>query len=114
MPPSRTNPGSHVEDMALSHRENYDWIVHILRQFKQLIEKTIRAWESFEEREVSYFDMSDLDVTGNWNMSLLDTIRRQVSELKELQKTLEEKKEMFDNMRTRVWHLKHPDYRSNI
>ena len=46
--------------------------------------------------------MSASDASISWNTLLLDVIRKEISGMRELQRTLEEKKEMFDNMRTRV------------
>lgn len=88
-----------VDDITLSRPEIYDWIVLILRQFKQLIAKTVGAWESFEEGEVRFFEPEE---SGNRKASLLGVIRKQVSDLKALYETLLEKTEMFDNMQSRV------------
>jgi hypothetical protein len=91
-----------VDDITLSRPEIYDWIVLILRQFKQLIAKTVEAWESFEEGEVRFFDAPIPGLSEIRKASLLGVIRKQVSDLKGLHKTLSEKTEMFDNMQSRV------------
>jgi hypothetical protein len=95
-----------IDDITFSRPEIYDWIVLILRQFKQLIAKTVRALESFEEGEARFFESEE---PGNRKASLLGVIRKQVSDLKTLHETLLEKTEMFDNMqsRVRITHTRH-------
>lgn len=74
-----------VDDITLSRPEIYDWIVLILHQFKQLIAKTLGAWESFEEGEVCFFGLEGSDSRKD---SLLAVIRKQVSDLKALHDAL--------------------------
>jgi hypothetical protein len=79
-----------------------------------MIEKTVGAWESFEEGENHPCDIGIPDVSKNWKATLVGTIRKQMSELKALHKTLLEKAEMFDNMQNRVKDLEKPGLLSNF
>lgn len=61
--------------------------------------KILESWTAFENGELEYFDDRGQDDLRNlWN-DYLANIEKDVNELRSLQRTLQQRTEMFDGMR---------------
>lgn len=61
--------------------------------------KILESWTAFENGELEYFDdRGQEDLRNLWSTSLAN-IEKDVNELRSLQRTLQQRIEMFDGMR---------------
>lgn len=77
--------------------------MRVLRQFANLLSKTITAWETFNQREIRYFYRSDRDELAEpyWGTYLV-AIERDVTEMRTLHETVKQQTELFENMTNSV------------
>ncbi|KAI9878373.1 MAG: hypothetical protein M1830_001078 [Pleopsidium flavum] len=102
----RTLEGTFVDDHSFSRTKEYTWTVQILRLFHNSLVKLIESWENFEAGEIRYFDVEDNErLQTIWRKEFLASIRKDVTELRSLRRSLQQRIEMFDTMMSGVSHL---------
>jgi len=76
--------------------------VSTLRRFRNTLTKTIDAWDSFERNEILIFNPIGWEaLQPRWN-GLLAGTRKSVDELRTFRVLLEQKLELFNNMKDSV------------
>jgi hypothetical protein len=83
----------------------------VLRDFTDLLSKTITAWETFEDGEIRYFynphseDFAD-DSWGDY----VKAINKDVNELRGFRSSLQHKADIFHNITNSVSSIKNVDW----
>jgi hypothetical protein len=90
-------------DLEITQRKGFKWTIRVLRQFTQLLSKTIDAWETFKDGEIRYFHLPDSDSArqATWG-ALMAEIDKEVTELQDLRSSLLHRTELFENMTNSV------------
>jgi len=84
----------------------------VLRQFTNLLSKTIKAWETFKGGEIRYFYLPHSDALADTSWGIyLAAIDKDITELQDLRSSLQHQTELFENMTNSVssdldgdWH----------
>jgi hypothetical protein len=84
----------------------------VLRQFTNLLSKTITAWETFKGGEIRYFYVPYSDILADTSWAIyLTAIDKDITELQDLRSSLQHQTELFENMTNSVssdldgaWH----------
>jgi hypothetical protein len=75
----------------------------VLRQFTNLLSKTIKAWETFKGGEIRYFYVPHSDVLADTSWAIyLAAIDKNITELEDLRSSLQHQTELFENMTNSV------------
>ena len=91
-----------VDDHDLSRTQEYTWIIELLRLLHNTIVKVIESWEGFEQGELQYFYTGPQKTFhSSWN-NYLATIEKDLTELRFQRRCLQQRIEMFDNMKAGV------------
>jgi hypothetical protein len=91
-----------VFDEGLTRTTELTHTVSTLRRFRNCLQTTMQAWENFERREVGLFDPEGWEtLRPKWN-GYLSATRSQFDELRTFRSLLEQKLELFNNMRDGV------------
>jgi hypothetical protein len=103
---SFTREDTHIrktDELNMTQQKGFKWTVRVLRQFTNLLSKTIAAWETFKDGEIRYFYISQGDdsVGKSWG-TYLASIDKDVTELKDLRSSLQYQTDLFENMTTNV------------
>ena len=89
-------------DEDLSHTKKLTLTVSTIRRFRNTLAKTIEAWDSFEHNEILIFNPIGWEaLQPHWD-SLLTMTRKDINELRALHSLLEQKLELFNNMKDSV------------
>ncbi|RDW64274.1 hypothetical protein BP5796_10776 [Coleophoma crateriformis] len=85
--------------LNITQQKGFKWTIRILRQFTNLISKTIDTWETFKDGEIRYFYSPESEqlAQAHWG-DLLAAIDKDVTDLKDLRRSLYYHTELFENM----------------
>ncbi|SLM40775.1 hypothetical protein LPUS_11624 [Lasallia pustulata] len=87
------------DDKSFSRTKDYTSRVQLLRLLYNALVKTVESWESFEAGEIRFFDLpNDGILQALWNSYLAD-MEKDMTELRFLCRSVQQRIEMFDNMR---------------
>lgn len=90
------------DDKSFSRTKDYTSRVQLLRLLYNALVKTVESWESFEAGEIRFFDLpNDGILQALWNSYLAD-MEKDMTELRFLCRSVQQRIEMFDNMRNGV------------
>ncbi|KAI9875145.1 MAG: hypothetical protein M1830_008824 [Pleopsidium flavum] len=95
----RTLADTFVDDNRFTRTKEYSWTVQVLRLFHNSLVKLLESWESFQAGEVQYFRVKDNDDLDKLWRSYLASIEEDITELRFLRRSLQQRIEMFVNMR---------------
>ena len=91
-----------TDENEFPRTREYTRTVELFRLLYNALVKTIESWEQFENGEIQYFDIvGQITLRRAWE-SYLAGIEKNITELKFLRRSLQQKIEMFDNMRNGV------------
>ena|SRR6266513_1651792 len=89
-------------DEDLSHTKKLTLTVSTIRRFRNALAKTIEAWDRFAHNEILVFNPIGWEaLQPHWD-SLLTMTRKEIDELRTLHSLLEQKLELFNNMKDSV------------
>ncbi|KAI9763551.1 MAG: hypothetical protein M1839_006377 [Geoglossum umbratile] len=88
----------YTEDDDFSSTKEFSWTTQVLWMLHNSLTQTIESWESFESIHRRYFDVREQSLQAPWETYLV-SIDKDVTELKLLRRALQQKIEMFDNIR---------------
>ena len=88
--------------MKFSRTRAYTETIELLRLLHNALVKVIESWESFEGGEIHYFDVREQDTLRKVCESSLASVEKDMTELRFLRRSLQQRIEMFDNMRSGV------------
>ena len=91
-----------IDDAKFSRTRAYTEIIELLRLLYNALVKVIESWESFESGEIRYFDVREQDTLRKVCESSLASVEKDTTELRFLRRSLQQRIEMFDNMRNGV------------
>ena len=95
-----------VDDEKLSLTKDYTSTIELLRLLHNSLVKTLETWTAFENGELDYFNAREQETLHDlWNAYLAD-IEKDVNQLRSLQRTLQQRTEMFEAMRNGASTLK--------
>jgi hypothetical protein len=98
-------------ELNITQQKGFKWTVRVLRQFTNLLSKTITAWETFKDGEIRYFYVphtNDL-AESSWG-TYLAAIDKDVTELRDFRSSLQHQTELFENMtNSLVTHAQHAE-----
>lgn len=90
----------------MTQQKGFKWTVRVLRQFANLLSKTVVTWETFKDGEIRYFyGPQNGDSAGVSSGSYLAAIDKDVIELKDLLSSLQYQTDLFENMITNASFL---------
>jgi hypothetical protein len=98
-------------ELNITQQKGFKWTIRVLRQFTNLLSKTIASWETFKDGEIRYFyiPQSDQLADSSWGVYLA-AIDKDVPELKDLRNSLQHQTELFENMtNSLVTHAQHAE-----
>jgi len=101
---SFTREDTDVSKMGdITQERGFKWTIRVLRQFNNLLSKTIKAWDTFNSGEIRYFYKPHSDELAEpfW-VTYLAAIDKDVTELRDLQSSLQHQTELFENMTNSV------------
>lgn len=88
------------DDANFSRTRDYTRTTDLLRLLHNSLVITIESWEDFESGEIQYFEAQEHEVLRvTWD-AYLAAIIKDISELRFLQRLLEQKIGMFDNKKS--------------
>ena len=91
-----------VDDIGLSRTREYTWTTELLRLLHNALTKSIESWERFKTSQLQYFQYEEQKVLRvTWNAHLAN-IENDLNELQFLRRVLQQKIEIFDNMKNSV------------
>ena len=93
-----------VDDIRLSRTRTYTTAIELLRLLHNSLVKVIESWESFENGEIQYFEVNEQETHRRGWGSYFAAIEKNMTELRFLRRLLQQRIEMFDNMRNGVWY----------
>jgi hypothetical protein len=94
---SFTREGADIgKRLNIAQKRRFNWTTQVLLNFKDLLSKTITAWETFEDGEIRYFcnPYSEELADDSWG-TYLTPIRKDVNELRDLRSSLQHKADSF-------------------
>ncbi|KAL9625601.1 MAG: hypothetical protein Q9160_000314 [Pyrenula sp. 1 TL-2023] len=89
------------DDEHFSGTKKYTWAVSLLRRFHDLLLKTIESWDLFVSTELDFFDVDSEVLRDLWG-NYFSRITNDVSELRFMQRSLEQRIQTFDRMKDGV------------
>ncbi|KAL2060547.1 hypothetical protein VTL71DRAFT_9188 [Oculimacula yallundae] len=98
-------------ELDITQRPGFIWAIRVLRQFTHEIAQTTRAWDTFKEGEIRYFNAPNSEDLANslWG-TLLAVIDKNITELKDLHSSLLHRTDLFENMTNSiVTHAAHAE-----
>lgn len=103
--PDHDKKNSFEDDEHFTRTKNNTKTVQLLRLLNNSLVKTIDSWERFEAGEIQYFRLGHHDSSRTlWNKYLSD-IEKDVTELRFLSRSLQQRIDMFDHLRDGVSSL---------
>lgn len=100
-----------ADELNMTTEKGFKFTVRVLRQFANLLLKTIVAWETFKDGEIGYFYAPQGGDLGevSWR-TYVAAIDKDVTELKDLRSSLQYQTDLFENMITNlVTHAQHAE-----
>ena len=91
-----------IDDVEFSRTRAYTMTIDLLRLLHNALVKVVESWESFESGEIRYFDVREQDSLQKVCESSLASVEKDMTELRFLRRSLQQRIEMFDNMRNGV------------
>ena len=91
-----------IDDVKFTRTQAYIESIELLRLLHNALVKVIESWESFENGEIRYFDVREQDTLRKVCESSLASIEKDMTELRFLRRSLQQRIDMFDNMRNGV------------
>jgi hypothetical protein len=91
----------HTEDDDFSSTKEFNWTTQVLWILHDSLTRTIESWESFQSVHRRYFNVREQVLQTTWETYLIG-VDKDVVELKVLRRTLQQRIEMFDNIRRGV------------
>ena len=89
-------------DEDLSHTKKLTLTVSTIRRFRNALDKTIGAWDNFERNEILIFNPVGWEaLQPRWN-GFLTMTRKEIDELRAYHALLDQKLELFNNMKDSV------------
>jgi hypothetical protein len=89
--------------LNITQQKGFKWTIRVLRQFTNLLSKTITAWETFKDGEIRYFYVPHSDALADVSWGIyLAAIDKDVTELQDLRSSLQHQTELFENMTNSV------------
>jgi hypothetical protein len=90
-------------DLEITQEAGFKWTIRVLRQFSQILSKTIDSWETFKDGEIRYFNLPDSEALAqvSWGRYLA-AIDKDATELRDLRSSLMHRTELFENMTNSV------------
>ena len=95
-----------TDDINFSLTIEYTRTIELLRLFLNSLVKIVQSWERFELSDLQYFEVHGEDTLEKSWESNLANITKNVNELQSLRTTLQQRIEMFNNMRNGVGLVK--------
>jgi len=77
----------------------YTGTIDLLRLLHNALVKTIEAWEHFKTGEVQYFEMPEYQTLRKTWEAYLAGVNKDMTELRFLRRSLQQRIEMYDNKR---------------
>ena len=90
-----------IDDEEFSRTREYTWATELLRLLHNSLVKIIESWEEFASGEVHYLEVNHDTLRRLWE-SYLAGIHKDMAELRFLRRLLQQRIEMFDNMKNGV------------
>jgi len=87
-------------NLHVTQQKGFKWTIRVLRQFTNLLSKTIAAWETFKDGEIRYFYVPQGD--NSTSVPWLAAIDKDVTELKGLRSSLQYQTDLFASMTTNL------------
>ena len=91
-----------VDDASFTRTKGYTRTIDLLRLLHNALVRIIESWENFESGEIQYFEVQEYQALRKAWDSYIARINKDMSELRFLRRTLQQKIEMFDNKRSGV------------
>ena len=91
-----------VDDPDLTRTKQYTRTIDILRVLHNSLVKIIESWEDFENGEAQYFEVTEFEaLRKSWD-AYLASIDKNMTKLRFLRRSLQQRIDMFDNKRNGV------------
>jgi len=104
--------GTFVDDGKFTRTKEYTWTVQVLRLLHNSLIKLLESWYSFQSGEIRYFRVRENDDLDKRCRSHLARIDKEIAELRSLRRSIQQRIEVFDNMRNGVSYLTAKSLRS--
>lgn len=91
-----------IDDVKFTRTRAYTESIELLRLLHNALVKFIESWESFESGEIRYFDVREQDTLRKVCESSLASVEIDMTELRFLRRSLQQRIDMFDNMKNGV------------
>ena len=91
-----------TDDAAFSQTREYTTTIELLRLLHNDLVKILESWESFDHGEIQYFDVKDQETLRRGWESYLARIEKDMSELRYLRRSLQQRIESLDSKRNGV------------
>lgn len=91
-----------VDDGKFTRTKEYTWTVQFLRLLHHSLVNLLESWHRFQSGEVRYFRVRENDDLDKRCRSHLAKIDKEITELRFLRRSIQQRIEVFDNMRNGV------------
>lgn len=88
------------DDARFTRTKDYTRTTDLLRLLHNALVITIESWEGFESGEIQFFDVQEHQALRVIWDAYLAAISKEISELRFLRRSLQQKIEMFDNKKS--------------